>query len=300
MSDHALPTTSTYAVDLINAWNSRIADVMQANDPATVSLTNQPVNTVRFSGAVSKWQKWNGTTWVDLVATYAISISGLSATATALATARNINGVSFNGTANITVTANTTQALTFNNGGAGAASGSTFNGSTATTISYNSIGAPKSDGTGASGTWAIAISGLAATATTAAALGSGGTIATDVAGVTQAAKDATSKVATTEFVDRLRSLLASTTTGTAVVGDRGCLVPITANFTIPASVFSGGDVFTIYNATAGNLSLLQGSGLTFRLAGTALTGNRTLSQRGLVVITFISGTEALVSGSGVS
>ena len=35
----------------------------------------------------------------------------------------------------------TTNSLTFNNGGLGAASGSTFNGSTAVTISYNSIGA---------------------------------------------------------------------------------------------------------------------------------------------------------------
>jgi hypothetical protein len=38
-------------------------------------------------------------------------------------------------------TRNTTNALTINNGGAGVASGSTFNGSTAVTISYNTIGA---------------------------------------------------------------------------------------------------------------------------------------------------------------
>lgn len=40
-----------------------------------------------------------------------------------------------------TVTANTTNAITFNNGGSGAASGQTFNGSGAVTISYNTIGA---------------------------------------------------------------------------------------------------------------------------------------------------------------
>ena len=37
----------------------------------------------------------------------------------------------------------TTNAATFNNGGAGAASGTTFDGSTARTISYNTIGANK-------------------------------------------------------------------------------------------------------------------------------------------------------------
>ena len=53
----------------------------------------------------------------------------------------------------------TTASLTMNNGGAGAASGTTFNGSTAQTISYNTIGAPSTTGANASGTWGINISG---------------------------------------------------------------------------------------------------------------------------------------------
>ena len=54
-----------------------------------------------------------------------------------------INGTAQDLTANRTwtVTANTTNALTMNNGGAGAVSGTTFNGSAAQTISYNTIGA---------------------------------------------------------------------------------------------------------------------------------------------------------------
>lgn len=58
--------------------------------------------------------------------------------------------------------------LTMNNSGAGAASGTTFNGSAPVTLSYNTIGAPKADGTGASGTWGINITGNAATASLAA------------------------------------------------------------------------------------------------------------------------------------
>jgi hypothetical protein len=52
-----------------------------------------------------------------------------------------INGsaVSLGGTT--TVTANTTNSLTFNNAGTGAASGTVFNGSAAYTISYNTVGA---------------------------------------------------------------------------------------------------------------------------------------------------------------
>lgn len=52
-----------------------------------------------------------------------------------------VNGVGIALGASGTITANTTNALTFNNGGAGAASGTTFNGSAAQTISYNTIGA---------------------------------------------------------------------------------------------------------------------------------------------------------------
>jgi hypothetical protein len=67
-------------------------------------------------------------------ATTSSSTSGNAATATVLQTARTINGVSFNGSANITVTANTTNALTLGTG----LTGSSFNGSGAvtTTVSY--------------------------------------------------------------------------------------------------------------------------------------------------------------------
>ena len=79
---------------------------------------------------------------------WGISITGSAAT---LTTPRNINGVAFNGSANITITANVPNALTFNNGGAGAASGSTFNGGAAVTISYNSVGAAPLSHTHAAG-----------------------------------------------------------------------------------------------------------------------------------------------------
>lgn len=74
----------------------------------------------------------------------------------------------------------------------------------------------------------------------------------------------------------------------------------TGTMEVPASVFAAGDTVSIYNATAGNLTLTQGSGLTLRLAGTATTGSRTLSQRSLATIWFESATEAIVIGAGVT
>jgi len=83
-------------------------------------------------------------------------------TGTISSAARTINGTTFDGSANITITANTTNAVTFDNGGAGAASGTTFNGSAARTISHNTIGALALTG----GTLTGALSGTTASFST--------------------------------------------------------------------------------------------------------------------------------------
>jgi len=166
---------------------------VQVNTDSTQTLSNKTFGTVIYLAAGGfmfndDGAKDTGMTWASdgimNVRCNAATVgqfssagwTGNAATATTLQTARTINGVSFNGSANITVTANTTAALTFNNGGAGAASGSTFNGSAAVTISYNSVGAPSTTGTNASGTWSINVTGNAATATTAAAVNTASTI----------------------------------------------------------------------------------------------------------------------------
>lgn len=118
--------------------------------------------------------------------------------------------------------------------------------------------------------------------------------------VTQAQGDSSTNIATTAFVDRLRSLQPSTSSGTLVLSDRGALVQITAGMTIPANIFSANDVVTLFNNTTGNLTLTQGTSLTLYWAGTASTGNRTLAQRGVCTVTFLSSTTAVISGAGIS
>ena len=128
----------------------------------------------------------------------------------------------------------------------------------------------------------------------------GGTIGSAVTGSTQSAGTADTTLATTAFVDRLRSVPASSTTTTLVLADRGSCVRLSAGITVPASVFASGDVVSLYNTTSGSLTITQGSGLTLRFVGTANTGSRTLSGYGLVTIMFISATEAVVSGGGLA
>jgi hypothetical protein len=72
--------------------------------------------------------------------------TGNAATASSLLNTRTINGVDFNGTADITISANTSNAIAFNNLGTGTISNTSFNGSAPVTISYNSIGAAPSSG----------------------------------------------------------------------------------------------------------------------------------------------------------
>jgi hypothetical protein len=192
MADHLKPTiTSTYS-DFVTELDGRFDDLAVGLDPSVTTATNLPTGSIRWVSASNKWQKYNGSAYVDLSSLYSINISGNagtvtngiyttvsysnpswitalsgtkvtgdisgnSGTTTKLFTARNINGVAFDGTTAISVNLNNN--IAFNNTGSGAASGANYNGSTVTSISYNTIGAPSSLGAGASGTWGINVSG---------------------------------------------------------------------------------------------------------------------------------------------
>jgi hypothetical protein len=72
-------------------------------------------------------------------------------------------------------------------------------------------------------------------------------------------------------------------------------------YTVPAGVFGAGQWVGAINASAaGNITLAQGAGFTLQLAGTALTGNRTLAPGALCTILFTSLTSAFAFGPGVS
>lgn len=133
--------TSTY-VNFVTEVKGRDDDAARQFDPANTSATNVPNGTIRWNSNTNNWERWNGTAWAALSAAYAISISGNAATATALQTARTINGTSFNGSANIT-TANWGTSRTITIG----ATGKAVDGSAAVSWSLTEIGAVPSTGT---------------------------------------------------------------------------------------------------------------------------------------------------------
>ena len=147
------------------------------------------------------------------------SINGNAATATKLAIPVTINGTSFDGSANISFSTNTVNALTINNSGTGDASGSTFNGSAARTISYNTIGAAPSIGSSSittlgtitSGTWngttiAVANGGTGATTHTS----SGVLIGNGTSAFTTVAPSASGNVLTSNGTNWVSSSAAAT------------------------------------------------------------------------------------------
>jgi hypothetical protein len=112
MADHNKPTLTSNYVDFVSELDGRLDDIALGLDPATTTATNVPTNAIRWSSSLSKWQKWNGTAWLDLSASFAININGtvgattpatgafttLSATGNVTFTGGTINGTSIGAT----------------------------------------------------------------------------------------------------------------------------------------------------------------------------------------------------------
>jgi hypothetical protein len=94
---------------------------------------------------------------------------------------------------------------------------------------------------------------------------------------------------------------AKTAAYTLVAGDAGKHISITTGgVTVPQNVFSVGDAISIYNNSAVNQTITQGGGVTLRLAGSSLTGSRSISQYGLCSLLCVASNVFAISGVGLS
>ena len=89
-------------------------------------------------------------------------------------------------------------------------------------------------------------------------------------------------------------------TYTLVAGDAGKVVKAAGNVTLDQNVFADGDILIIYNSTAGDITLIQGTSVTLRLAGDSATGTRTIAQKGVCTVLNVAANEAIAGGVGVS
>jgi len=163
-------------------WNRVFANNVTANTVDVITVTTSNVGsslipTANVSYSVgSDLMRWNRvfannvTSNTVTATTVTAALVGNASTATTLQTARTINGVSFNGSANITVTANTNNTLTRGT----YLTGSNFDGSAATTWAVDAtttstaskVVARDASGNFAANTITAALVGNASTATT--------------------------------------------------------------------------------------------------------------------------------------
>jgi hypothetical protein len=97
-----------------------------------------------------------------------------------------------------------------------------------------------------------------------------------------------------------------TTTYSALIGDVGKHIYSTSSVTLNPSVFSAGDAFVIVNSNTAttSISIIAGTGVVLRIAGTTTTGTpRTLAPNGMVSVLCVVGGATptfLISGAGIT
>lgn len=167
---------------------------------------------------------------------------------------------------------------------------------------YSGIGYTGSQGTagftGSSGT--NGFTGSAGTSGTNGFTGSAGSGFTGSAGTTGAIGFTGSVGFTGSAAPLNLPVVNRSTAYTLTATDVGDYVNITTGgVTVPAGVFSSGDVVSIYNNSASSQTITT-TAVTCYLVGTATTGNRTLAQRGLATLLCVGTNEFVISGGGLT
>jgi hypothetical protein len=103
---------------------------------------------------------------------------------------------------------------------------------------------------------------------------------------------------------RAAPIQSKTSAYVLVAADAGQTISITTGgVTVNASIFSAGDMVSIFNNSGSSQTITQGTSVTLRLSGTATTGNRTLARYGVATLLCIVGgaTPTFVcSGAGLT
>jgi len=247
------------------------SDTLGQNVPAAV-LSNVEGNLQISGGGV----KLMGDNTSFIAPRIVGSLTGNATSATKLQTARTINNIPFDGSANITIATTSPNSLTYTNTGTGDVPGGAYDGSLAKTISYNSIGASPLAGSsfittvgtltsgsipftllsGTIPTWNQSTTGNAATATYATSAGSlSGTIPTWNQSTTGNAATAT-KLAATKNINGV-AFDGSADISITAIADAGTLSGTTLNGTIlNSSLTSVGTLasLTVTNPITGSVT----------------------------------------------
>ncbi len=298
------------------------------------ALLSTPVTIARDTGALTAsggiTANLTGNVTGDLAGNVTGALLGNATTATRFQTARAINGVAFNGTADITVSDATKLPLA-----GGALTGAVTSTSTmrVSGATQGSLGVRRGSGSGATAN--VSLNDLVIDGDNPAGI----SILTPAAstGYLAFGSPTSSVRCTMEYnhstdMYRMRvagvlDVLTATSTGVQVmdastvggikIGYRGrprlttttitaassgkCHATSGATITIPSGTMSAGDEIQICNnSNTGAINVSQGSGLTMWWCGMNTSGSRTLGIRGLCTIWFDSPTVCFIRGDGLT
>tara|TARA_Y100000766_G_scaffold276112_1_gene279922 strand:- start:1826 stop:2611 length:786 start_codon:yes stop_codon:yes gene_type:complete len=96
---------------------------------------------------------------------------------------------------------------------------------------------------------------------------------------------------------------ATTTKSTSyslTASDIGTLINTNSSVQVDQNIFTVGNAITIFNNSSSNITIVEGSNTTMYLAGTSMTGNRTLAEKGISTILCVSSNTFVASGAGLS
>jgi hypothetical protein len=104
MADFATLSSATNYLTLLASISDRDKDLAFALDPASTTVTTPPTNAVRYNSANKRWEKYNGSSWAELIVAatdaFAMTVTGLR-TGTLYGTTTNSGTIS-GGTVNVT------------------------------------------------------------------------------------------------------------------------------------------------------------------------------------------------------
>ena len=87
---------------------------------------------------------------------------------------------------------------------------------------------------------------------------------------------------------------------TFVVGDAGKIIRSTGSgsaLTLNQSIFTAGDMISVFNVSSGNNTIVSGTGVTLYNTADAATGTRTIAAKGMCTIVCTAANEFAISGS---
>ena len=113
----------------------------------------------------------------------------------------------------------------------------------------------------------------------------------------------TTSAAITDGTGNIRQIPQNARTAAYVltISDVGKHISITTGgVTLPEDIFAIGDNITIFNNSASNQTITQGSGTTLRAGGSTATGNRTLAAYGVATILCVGADVFVITGTGLT